>query len=100
MVITRVATVEEIAQYFMEIAKSDPAIRQLWTRQAGPVVELWILTEPIDAETEKRLRGVRQFIHEKFPATLFDLRLLNARLSDNPDLSFLVPDDAKLFTIH
>jgi hypothetical protein len=58
------------------------------------------MTEPIDSESETRLRGVRQRIQEQFPATRFTIRLLNLRLSDSPDLSFLVPRDSKPFNIH
>jgi hypothetical protein len=100
MVSTRAATAEEIAQYLLEIAEDRSVICRLWTRDADGVAELWLLTEPIDVETETRLRSVRQQIQENFPATRFTIRLLNPRLSDSPDLEFLVPRDARRFTIH
>jgi|ThiBio_1000_plan_1041568.scaffolds.fasta_scaffold46824_1 hypothetical protein len=100
MISTRVATVEEIARYLLEIAEDKSVFRRMWTHQTGEVAEIWIMTEPIDVETEKRIHGLGRELYKKFPNTLFDVRLLNLRLSDSPDLSFLVPRNAKLFNMH
>lgn len=100
MVSTRVATAEEIARYLLEIVEDRSVIRRLWTRHVDGVAEVWIMTDPIDVETEKRIHGLDHELYRKFPNTLFEVRLLNLRLSESPDISYLVPRDAKLFTMH
>jgi hypothetical protein len=82
-----------------ELVRAEPAARSLYYRQTGAVLEFWLLTDPIEIETERRVRNIRRAIFEMFPDMLFEFQLINPRLSEDLDPQVLIPEDAAIATM-
>jgi hypothetical protein len=87
---TRAGMVRQLA----ELVRNEPAVRSHYYLQIGDVDEFWLLTEPMDIETERRVRRIRRTIFDSFPDTLFEFHLINPRLSKDLDPSLRIPEDA------
>jgi hypothetical protein len=85
----------EVARSFAGLARAEPAALRLWFSIHRGVVKLWLLTEPIEAETERGLYALMQAIYERFPDADIRLHLVNPRLFDAPDPVRLIPSDAE-----
>ena len=89
----------DLVRRFAELARKESSVRSLYYRPSGEVSEFWLLTEPIDVETERRVRQIRHTIFDTFPDTLFEFHLINPRLSEDLDPRVLIPEDATLVTM-
>jgi hypothetical protein len=84
----------ELGSTFARVLKHDAAAARLWVSTQPDVVELWVLTEVVDAEDERRLYRLVDTLYERFPEARFRLHLLNPSTYDEFDLGDLLPPDA------
>jgi hypothetical protein len=89
----------DIVRRVAELVREEPSVRSLYYRQSGEVAEFWLLSEPIDRETERQVRQIRRTLFDKFPDALFEFHLINPRLSEGLDPPVLIPEDATLVTM-
>ena len=85
----------DLAAAYAGLVRQEFGPRELWFRQWGPVAQLWLVTETIDRETERRLTRIGRQLYSGFPETLIDFHLLNPRLLEEDDLRAFIPDGAK-----
>ena len=72
-IVDHVAT-HEMVRTFAEAIKDEPSVRRFWAwtepsyiEPGRDYVELWLLTDPIDPETDRRLGMAAMRLHERFP---------------------------------
>jgi hypothetical protein len=100
MVAANQVNVIEMARRFAEAVKDEPAARALWFRQLGSIAELWLVTDPVDLETETRIRKAGRLLFTYFPDALIDFQLINPALSASADQDPRIPADAHARIIH
>jgi hypothetical protein len=84
-----------VAQQYADAITAEAGVRELWGRRCGDVVELWLLVDPIDEDSELRLYGATAQLYEDFPDLNLRFHLLNpANFLDGTDLNDLVAADA------
>ena len=94
MAVHNPATEDAVARTFAEAVRAESAARRLWVLVSGSTVELWLLTEPTHADTERRLYGASRLLYEAFPDTDIRVRVVNPRLFDTPEPEQLIPPGA------
>lgn len=82
MAISQQATAQDVGRRFAEEVRQDPAVQGVWARAVRDYIELWVLTDPIDAETERRLYALDAPLQRWFPTTYIYFYLVNPRLFD------------------
>lgn len=82
MAISQQVTAHDVGSRFAEEVRHVPVVQGVWTRAVRDYIELWLLTEPIDAETERRLYALDGPLQRWFPDTYINFYLVNPRLFD------------------
>lgn len=82
MAITQNLSAYDVGRRLADEISQDPAARGLWARNVRDYVELWLLTEPIDADTERRLYSVAASLYDWFPGAYIRFSVVNPRLFD------------------
>jgi hypothetical protein len=95
MAVRATTAVHKLTRHFAAALKAEPAVRGLWVRPVRDYVEFWLLTEPIDADAERRLYAAGTDLYERFPDANVRVRILNPRLFEPGDLTTLIPSDAQ-----
>jgi hypothetical protein len=95
MAIANAMTAHEMGRSFVQMVRTEPAVRRLWLRRHRDTVELWLATQPTDAETERRLYASVASLHDRFPGANIRLHVLNPRFFHQHDLTELIPDGAE-----
>lgn len=90
----------ELAPRFAEFVRDEPSARVLYFRQWGLVSEFWLVTDPIDNATARRLRHASRLLRHAFPEALIDFRLLNPRKLGDTDPVSLIPAGTGRRTLH
>jgi hypothetical protein len=66
----RHARAVEVGRAFAEIIRDEPFVRELWVTAdtEEPGIYLWLITDPIDMDTERDLQGTpMDLLDERFP---------------------------------
>ena len=77
MTATKPASIENIANAFVNMLRGDSTARRLYGRMHHEVVELWLLTEPIDVDHELRIYRLAAVLDRTFPNSLIEFHLVN-----------------------
>ncbi len=99
MATTHSTTVADMAKLFSDRVRDQPAAKQLWFRQFGPVAEIWLIADAEDLEVERNLRAVGLELYSAFPNQLIDFQLINLALSAS-DARSRIPHDADSIVLH
>lgn len=91
MAVTDRVTAQQMGRAFAEMAREEPAARRLWVSTNGCEVELWLLTEPTDADTERRLYAASKALYDHFPEAVFFVDVLNPAQSQGWDAVSAIP---------
>jgi hypothetical protein len=89
-----------MAETFAEAVRGEPAARTLYFRQWGLVSEFWLVTDPIDLETERRLRQVSNLLYQKFQDALIDFQILNPEILGATEPEAFIPTGASQQMLH
>ena len=81
-------------------ARRHPAARRLWAWAYRDYVELWLLTDPIDTDTELHLYGVSFELYDRYPKTDIRFHLLNPRYFEELDPDLVIPPGAEEIPLH
>lgn len=76
--VTQHANPSKVARYFADLIAQNGAVRVLLVREGRSVVELWLVTDPIDRDCELTLYGAIGPLEDQFPDAEIELHLLNA----------------------
>ena len=66
-----------IGRRFAEVVRPLPSVSGLWVQQVHDYVELWLLTEPIDAQQELDLYAASAWLHQAYPDVNIQFHLVN-----------------------
>jgi len=90
------ARLDEIARSFSALmAGATEVVKGLWVTTHRGAIRFWILTSPIDAETETRLYERTARLYDQFPDLLFDVHILNPDWFAGGDALSALPRDAQ-----
>lgn len=89
------ATARRIGQKFANAVRDEPAAQALSVSSEGERVELWLLTEPTDAETEQRLYAAGTFLEEEFADVDIRVHVLNPAWYGESDPKTILPEGAE-----
>ncbi|HZS02644.1 MAG TPA: hypothetical protein VFE37_28275 [Chloroflexota bacterium] len=78
-----------------ELARAEGAVLGLWLTMPRGVLTFWVLTRPIDLETQQRLYERTAVIYECFPNAEFVVHILNPEWYEGGDAAGALPPDAQ-----
>jgi len=88
--------IEAIARRFDMAAHGVAGIRELWALQSDRALELWLLTEDIEPDNERRMFQVGVDVMAEHPGVDIDFHVLNPRFYvPGTDLPAMIPADAE-----
>jgi hypothetical protein len=91
------ATIQQMGQRFAEQVREREDADRLWVSRHRDEVEVWLLTKPIEMETERAFYSAAMMLYEWFPKAHIAFHLLNPRhfqgVSEDGLLSIL-PENA------
>lgn len=82
MAISHPVNAHDVGRRFADEVRQDPVAQGVWTRAVRDYIEVWLLTDPIDADTERRLYALDGPLQRWFPNTFINFHLVNPRLFD------------------
>lgn len=82
MAISQHVTAQDVGRRFADEVRQDSVAQGVWTRAVRDYIEVWLLTEPIDAETERYFYAAGALLHHWFPGAYIRFRLVNPRPFD------------------
>ncbi len=78
-----------------EAIANESAAREVWAWGASDRVELWVLTEPTDADTEQRLYALSAPLDDRHPEVDLRVHVLNPAWYGESDPKVIIPSGAE-----
>ncbi len=72
-------TRQEMERTLAQVVSREPAVSELWASADHEGLHFWLVTTPLDAETERGLYELADALDERFPSVAFHLHVLNPR---------------------
>ena len=94
MALTTQTYAEQVGRAYAEAVRGHEAVLELWVTSVPGCVRVWMVTPPIDADTERSLHGLSRAVYERFGKADFMLLILNPRHHVRGDVRDAVPRDA------
>ena len=88
-------TTYDMARRFASEVRGDPDARELRFRYHRDVSQLWLVTDPVDLQAEKRFYELSHVLYVTFPQALIDFHVVNAASFEPFDVDDIVPNDAE-----
>ncbi len=95
MTIAHGLTLFEVGRTFAQAVRDEPAVKSLWASAHRDYFELWLVTAPVDADTERRLYGLIELLFEAFPDARIRLHVINREAFEDFELTSIVPRGAE-----
>jgi hypothetical protein len=89
------ATAHELGRRFAEAVGGEPAVRGLWVTSHRDYVELWLVTESTDADTERRLYGLVSRLYERSPDANVRLYVISPDMFQGQAIDSVIPRRAE-----
>ena len=96
----RASAARQIGQAFAEVVGREPSARRLWVSARDDAVRLWLLTDPLDLEAERRLYPLVDATAAVADGAFIRLHVLNPQHGENADLCSVVPADSVEIALH
>lgn len=78
MSIANIIDTQALVQHFAEaIARFNAPVAEVWLREAGGTVEVWIVTEPVELDGERLVAHAAAQLQDAFPDRFLDFTVLN-----------------------
>lgn len=90
MTTTHQTTAIAIGQYFASLVREIPAARKLWVRDNHDV-ELWLLIDPTDRETELAFYALSGQLYNRFSTNEIMFYLINPENFEPFDIFDIIP---------
>jgi len=94
MAIADRATLADIAETYANAIREEAAAKRLWASSHRDYFELWLVTEPIDADTQRQLYTAELVLYDRFPDVFLSVHVLNPRHFGDSDPAEMIPPDA------
>lgn len=91
MVLTNPIDVDLMARRFSEAVRDNEAAEDLWLLVRPDVVELWLVTKPIDLDQELFFYRASQSLYRHFPASRVVFHLVNPAMFSPFVLEHIIP---------
>jgi hypothetical protein len=75
--------------------QASDVVRGLWMAVHPGEITFWILTTPIDTDTQERLYEQAAALYDQFPDALLDFHILNPQWYEGGDALSQLPPDAR-----
>ena len=98
MVVSQHTTARAMGAYLEKQLQGEPGLRSLWVWKHPERVELWLVTDVLDADDELRLYATASKLYAAFQGQYFEFHILSLKyfdFSDISDLRELIPADAE-----
>jgi hypothetical protein len=89
--IRKTVTPQKVGQQLARAVAHESAVRRIWATAHRDTIELWLLTDPVDADTERRLYAAGTRLYDVFPEGNIRLHIVNPRMFDPLDLDSVIP---------
>jgi hypothetical protein len=88
---------EELGRQLAELLRDHArdTVRGLWMAVHPGEITFWILTTPIDTDTQERLYEQAAALYEQFPDAAVDFHILNPHWYEGGDVLSQLPPDAR-----
>ena len=77
MAIDQTIDTKLMAQRFADAVREMPAALDLYYQQYRGVAEFWLVTSPIDVQTQMEFYGASQLLYDQFPEVPIDFHVIN-----------------------
>lgn len=94
MTTTHQATAIAIGRYYATLVRKIPSARQLWVRENHCEVELWLLIDPTDRETELAFYALSGKLYNRFSTDEIMLYVVDPRNYQPFDIDNIIPAGA------
>ncbi len=91
---------EQVGRAYAEAARGNEAVLELWVSAVPGNVHVWMITPPIDADTELELHRLSGGVYDHFGKADFQLHILNPRNYPGGDARPSVPRGAVRIPLH
>jgi hypothetical protein len=78
-----------------ELAQLGGVVQGLWWTAHRGVLTFWVLTKPIDTETQQHIYERTAVLYELFPSVEFAVHVLNPEWDEDGDALSALPDHAQ-----
>ena len=96
MVVHQHIDAHTIARHIVDQVRDEPDVQEIWLNESPELVDLWLITGPINDETELRLYDKTGATYRDLPAGRFRLHVIHpAMFADGTDLRTIVARGAK-----
>ncbi len=79
MAVAMSGTDHEMERTLAEVVGREALVLSLWASRDGDGLHFWLVTQPIEAEVERRLYELADALDERFPDVDFQIHVLNQR---------------------
>jgi hypothetical protein len=100
MAIMQATTAAEIARAFADLVRHEASARRLWVSTQRDYMELWLLTDPIDGDAERRFHEAAVSLWDRYPSAYVRLHIVNPRTTELGDPADVVPNGAEEIPLH
>lgn len=95
MAIADRVTAAEIGRVYAEAVRDEPAAWRLRVSSHRDYYELWLVTEPIEPDVQRRLYTAELVLYDRFPGVYLRLHILNPMYFDGSNPAAMIPLDAE-----
>jgi hypothetical protein len=99
MALTTQTYAEQVGRAYAEVARGEKVVRELWVSTVPGHVDLWLVTELIEAPKERDLHRLTGRLYDQFGKADFQLHIVNPRYFGG-DVRGVVPHDAVRITLN
>ncbi len=100
MAIDQTIDTKLMAQRYADAVREMPSALDLYYQQYRGVAEFWLVTSPIDVDTELKFYEASNVLYKQFPDTLIDFHVINPDHYAPFDLSMILPKGVSRIVIH
>ena len=100
MAVTNPIDTALMARRLADAVRIMPSAREIRFRLDRGVARLWLITDPIDLDTEEHFYAVSQCLYDEFPGKLIDFQVINPSWFSPFDPATIVPSGFESIQIH
>jgi hypothetical protein len=79
MATTQTTLAHELGVSYAEVIQDEPGVKSVWVRPVRDYFQIWVETEPIDDDAERRLFAATSVVTDRFPGIYVLYLLANPR---------------------
>ena len=93
MSIANIIDTQALVRHFVDaITRFNAPVAEVWLRESGGTVEVWIITDPVELDRERLVAHAAAQLQDAFPDRYLDVTILNPSvLTDDLDPHEMLP---------